>query len=333
MALLEIAGLKTQFATEEGVVHAVDGVDLSVERGEVLCLVGESGSGKTVASLSILGLIDDPPGRIVAGAIRFAPGGKVEPLDLLDASEGELRAIRGNRIAMVFQDPMTSLNPYLTIGTQLTEVLDVHFGLGGDEARARVVDALEDVGIAAPERRLDDFPHQLSGGMRQRVLIAMALLCEPDLLIADEPTTALDVTVQAQILALVAQLTAQRGLGVIWITHDLGVVARLADQVAVMYAGRIVERGSVADIFAHPAHPYTRALQRSIPSLDAPAGQRELAALEGLPPSLLAPPPGCPFRPRCEHAVAVCGEQYPGRREVSGEGRHTVHCHVEELPP
>ncbi|MBW2529669.1 MAG: ABC transporter ATP-binding protein [Deltaproteobacteria bacterium] len=329
--LLEIRDLHTRFDTPDGPVRAVDGLSLSVERGEVLCLVGESGSGKTVACLSVLGLVPSPPGRVLAGSIAFRPQDDEEPLELTGASEAELRAVRGNRVAMVFQDPMTSLNPYLTVGAQLLEVLEVHRGLRGEPARDTVVAMLERVGIAGARRRLDDHPHQLSGGMRQRVMIAMALLCKPDLLIADEPTTALDVTVQAQILALLAEQTAKLDLGVIWITHDLGVVAAMADRVAVMYAGRIVERGPVEPIFDRPAHPYTEALLRSIPRLDQP-GKRErpLDALGGLPPTLTGEPAGCPFRPRCSRALDRCADEVPGEAVVGDPPDHFACCHLVE---
>jgi peptide/nickel transport system ATP-binding protein/oligopeptide transport system ATP-binding protein len=336
MPLLEVRDLRTHFDTDEGVLRAVDGLSLSVERGEVLCLVGESGSGKTVACLSILGLVPSPPGRIVSGAIDFRADGADEPTDLVQASAGALQAIRGDRIAMVFQDPMTSLNPYLTVGVQLTEVLEIHRGLRGPAARKAVVAMLERVGLSGASSRLRDYPHQLSGGMRQRVMIAMALLCKPDLLIADEPTTALDVTVQAQILALLAEQTRDLGLGVIWITHDLGVVAKTADRVAVMYAGRIVERGPVDAVFAHPGHPYTEALLRSIPRLDVPhVGDRDLEALDGVPPSLVGDEAltGCPFRPRCARAVEICETAYPDERQLCDSDEHHGCCHLAEVRP
>jgi oligopeptide/dipeptide ABC transporter ATP-binding protein len=327
MALLEVAELKTHFFTEAGVVPAVDGASFEIDRGEVLCLVGESGSGKSVASLSIMGLVPDPPGRIVGGQIRYYPR-KGDPIELTTAPEATLRSLRGNRLAMVFQDPMTSLNPYLRVGTQLAEVLELHQHQRGRAAERAMVAALGKVGIAAPAERLRDYPHQLSGGMRQRVLIAMALLCEPDLLIADEPTTALDVTVQAQILRLVARERARHELGILWITHDLGVVARIADRVAVMYAGRIVEQGTAARVFAQPQHPYTVALARAVPDIERPVTRR-LEALEGQPPELVGTMKGCPFRPRCPLAVAVCAEQYPAERRARDDDSHRVHCHVE----
>ncbi len=326
MRLLEVRDLETHFFTEEGVVRAVDGVSFGVDRGEVLCVVGESGSGKSVASLSILGLVPDPPGRIVGGSVLFSP--QAESEDLVKVRAARLREIRGDRIAMIFQDPMTSLNPYLRIGTQLSEVLLVHQKLGKAAARERARAMLAEVGIPAPEARLDDYPHQLSGGMRQRVMIAMALLCEPDLLIADEPTTALDVTIQAQILELIEERMKTLGLGVILITHDLGVVARMADRVVVMYAGKVVEEGTASAIFATPQHPYTLALQRSIPRLDAEEGE-SLAAIEGLPPAPGHMPSGCPFHPRCAHKRPVCETEFPPERVFElGGSRHRVSCHV-----
>ena len=330
MALLEVRGLKTHFATEDGTVRAVDGVSFQVARGEVLGIVGESGSGKSVTSLSLLRLIPEPPGRIVGGEMLFESSpGKRE--DLARATEARMRAVRGDRIAMIFQDPMTSLNPYMRVGEQLIEVLELHKRMKRPEARLKAIKMLKDVGIPAPAQRIDDYPHQLSGGMRQRVMIAMALLCEPDLLIADEPTTALDVTVQAQILELIQERQKELGLGVILITHDLGVIAKMADRVAVMYAGRIVEEGPVDAIFADPRHPYTIGLKSSIPRLDGGRGT-SLRPIPGMPPSMSNLPPGCPFHPRCAHAVARCKEAYPEEREIPGEGaRHLVRCHVEDL--
>jgi oligopeptide/dipeptide ABC transporter ATP-binding protein len=331
--LLEVKDLRTHFFTGEGVVRAVDGISFSVDRGEVLGIVGESGSGKSVASLSLLRLIPDPPGRIVGGAMLFEsePG---KPEDLARASEARMEKIRGDRIAMIFQDPMTSLNPYLRVGQQLAEVLTLHKGMGRAEARRRSVEMLASVGIPGASSRIDDYPHQLSGGMRQRVMIAMALLCDPDLLVADEPTTALDVTIQAQILDLIQQRKEELDVAVILITHDLGVVARMADRVAVMYAGRIVEEGPAEAIFHAPRHPYTIGLARSVPRLDVPRGGR-LSPIPGLPPSLARVPPGCPFHPRCAHAVDACRAEAPEPRVVSGEGDrrrlHVVRCHVEDL--
>jgi len=328
--LLEVKDLATHFFTEEGVVRAVDGITFHVDKGEVLGIVGESGSGKSVASLSLLRLIPDPPGRIVSGQILLSEGGK--RVDLAQASEATMREIRGDRIAMIFQDPMTSLNPYLRVSEQLCEVLELHKGMRRAEAREKGIAMLRSVGIPAAEMRFDDYPHQLSGGMRQRVMIAMALLCEPELLIADEPTTALDVTIQAQILELISERKAALGAAVILITHDLGVVARMADRVAVMYAGRIVEEGPVGAIFADPRHPYTIGLARSIPRLDDVKGER-LVPIAGLPPSLARVPPGCPFHPRCPEAIAICKVEFPGWREVGGgaPSAHTVRCHVEDV--
>ncbi|HTJ84739.1 MAG TPA: ABC transporter ATP-binding protein [Polyangiaceae bacterium] len=331
--LLEVQRLKTHFFTEDGVVRAVDGISYSVDRGEVLGIVGESGSGKSVSSLSTMRLIPDPPGRIVAGKILLeSKGGRT--IDLAAASETEMQRIRGKRVAMIFQDPMTSLNPYLTISDQLVEVLVLHEGLPKKAARDRAVEMLKAVGIPDPSRRLDDHPHQLSGGMRQRVMIAMALLCTPELLIADEPTTALDVTTQAQILDLILdrkdalQKDGGRGLGVVLITHDLGVVARAADRVAVMYAGHIVEEAPVAALFADPRHPYTVGLRRSIPSLEGDR-KRRLVPIPGMPPSLSHVPKGCPFAPRCPAARADCKETFPEMREV-GPG-HRVACHETDV--
>ena len=326
MALLEVKTLKTHFFSEEGVVKAVDGVSFSVHKGEVLGIVGESGSGKSVTSLSIMRLVQDPPGRIVGGEILFSPKGG-ETRDLAKLSEDEMQHVRGNRVAMIFQDPMTSLNPYLKISDQLVEVLELHQNMKGNAARERAIDMLRAVGIPDPARRFDDSPPQLSGGMRQRVMIAMPLLCDPELLIADEPTTALDVTIQAQILELIAERKDAAGTGVILITHDLGVVARLADRVAVMYAGRIVEQGPAEAIFAKPLHPYTVGLAKSIPRLDDPSHKR-LVPIPGLPPSLAKLPSGCPFRPRCPNAMPVCAETYPAARTV---GETTVFCHETDV--
>ncbi len=315
--LLEIKNLRTYFYTEEGVVRAVDGVSWDLEEGETLGLVGESGCGKSVSALSILRLIPRPPGRIVEGEILF------EGEDLLEVSDAEMRDIRGNRIAMVFQEPMTSLNPVLTIGNQLTEAITLHLGLDRPEARARAVELLELVGIPEAGARLDDYPHQFSGGMRQRVMIAMALSCNPKLLLADEPTTALDVTIQAQILELMAQLSRDLGTAVVIITHNLGVVSRYADRVNVMYAGQIVESGSTIDIFKNPRHPYTVGLMASVPRLDATEHIR-LDAIEGQPPLLINPIPGCPFEPRCDWAVDQCRTEQPGLDLK--EERHWARC-------
>jgi len=297
----------------------VDGVDIELHPGQVLGLAGESGSGKSVTCLSIMGLVPWPPGRVAARRIEF------EGRSLTDLRPDTLRRIRGNRISMIFQDPMTSLNPYLRVGTQLTEVLETHKGMAGGPARRRAIEMLEKVGIPDASRRIDDHPHQFSGGMRQRVMIAMALLCEPALLIADEPTTALDVTIQAQILDLIRHLKDDTGAAVILITHDLGVVAGMADTVAVMYAGRIVEQGPCEDVFAHPRHPYTKGLLSSLPRLDSDPS-KDLAAIPGRPPSLVELPPGCPFEPRCAERVDACRSEHPPTRSPApGRSWRCVH--------
>jgi oligopeptide transport system ATP-binding protein len=308
--LLVVKNLETQFKTQDGIVKAVNNVSFHVDRGETLGIVGESGSGKSVTSLSIMRLIPNPPGRIVGGQIIF------DGENLLDYTEEEMRHIRGNRIAMIFQDPMTSLNPVLTIGRQITESLELHMKLTSREARNRAVELLQMVGIPGAARRLDDYPHQFSGGMRQRVMIAMALSCNPELLIADEPTTALDVTIQAQILELIQRLQHELGTAVIIITHDLGVVAGMADRVIVMYAGRVVEEGPTDEIFARPRMPYTIGLLRSIPRLDEAEG-RILTPIRGLPPDLINLPQICPFSPRCDYFIpGACDQQVPPLREV-----------------
>jgi oligopeptide transport system ATP-binding protein len=315
--LLEIKNLQTYFFTEEGVVRAVDDVSWSVDEGETLGLVGESGCGKSVTALSILRLIPDPPGRIVGGEILF------EGRDLLQISDSEMRTVRGNRIAMVFQEPMTSLNPVLTIGAQLMEAIQLHLGLGDNEARARAVELLDMVGIPEADGRLSDYPHQFSGGMRQRVMIAMALSCNPKLLLADEPTTALDVTIQAQVLEIMARLASELGTAVIVITHNLGVVSRYADNVIVMYAGKIVEMGTTMDIFKKPRHPYTVGLMESVPRLDATEHVR-LSTIEGQPPLLIDPIPGCSFEPRCAWAIDKCATEQPPL-EIKEDG-HFASC-------
>jgi len=299
VALLEVDDLRTSFHTRNGVVRAVDGVSFCIDRGETLGIVGESGSGKSVTCLSLLGLVPQPPGRIEgAGAV-------LEGIDLLRCPQEVLRGIRGRRIAMIFQDPMTSLNPYMTIEEQLMEPLLIHEKIGRAAAARMALQALQEVGVPEAEQRIRSYPHQFSGGMRQRVMIAMALIGKPDLLIADEPTTALDVTVQAQILDLIAQQQRQRGVAVIFISHDLSVVAGFCDRVMVMYAGRVVETADTRAIFREPKHPYTRALQRSRPAMQAKGA--ELYVIPGLPPDLSRPVPGCAFAPRCEFAVADCG--------------------------
>jgi oligopeptide/dipeptide ABC transporter ATP-binding protein len=315
--LLEIDGLRTQFFTSDGTVKAVDGISYDVEEGETVAIVGESGCGKSVSALSILRLIPDPPGRIVGGTIRFMGE------DLLGLSDGEIRHIRGQRIAMVFQEPMTSLNPVLSIGLQLTETLTHHLGVTEEEATARAMELLDMVGISDTARRLKQYPHHLSGGMRQRVMIAMALCCEPNLIIADEPTTALDVTIQAQILELMKDLTRRLGVALIIITHNLGVVARYADRVNVMYAGKIVERGNAQEIYHSPSHPYTLALLRSVPRMDQPRKEK-LEPIEGQPPDLTRLDDGCAFRPRCQFAVERCASEIPPLETVAG--RHLSAC-------
>jgi oligopeptide transport system ATP-binding protein len=314
--LLDVRDLETRFFTTDGVVRAVNGISYSVARGECLAIVGESGSGKTVGVLSILRLIASPPGRITGGEVLF------RGTDLLTLDAAALRKIRGGEISVIFQDPMTSLNPVMRVGDQITENLREHEPLTRRAARARAVDLLAQVGIPTPAARLRDYPHQFSGGMRQRVMIAMALACRPHLIIADEPTTALDVTIQAQIVELVKRLQSEHGTSVIWISHDLGVVARLADRVAVMYAGHIVEMAPVDDLYAHPAHPYTLGLLASLPRID---GVREkLKAIGGLPPSLSDGVQGCPFAPRCGFATDRCRAENPALSEVAPA--HAVAC-------
>ncbi len=317
MALLEIEGLKTQFFTSAGTVRAVDGVDYTVEEGETVAVVGESGCGKSVTALSIMRLVADPPGKITEGQIRF------KGTDLVALPEEEMRQIRGRDIGMVFQEPMTSLNPVLSIGRQLTETLETHFEMSREKADERAIELLGLVGIAEPERRLTQYPHHFSGGMRQRVMIAMALACDPKLIIADEPTTALDVTIQAQILELMKNLTREMGVAMIIITHNLGVVARYADRVNVMYAGKIVESGSAEEIYHHPRHPYTLALLKSVPRLDLPRGGK-LDPVDGQPPDLARLDDGCAFRPRCKFATDGCAKGVPELGEV--RDKHWSRC-------
>jgi oligopeptide transport system ATP-binding protein len=318
--LLEVNDLKTRFHTPEGTVYAVNGVSFFLKEGETLAVVGESGCGKSVTMLSILGLIPTPPGEIASGSARYV--GK----DLLRLSDEELEAIRGKEISMIFQDPMTSLNPVLTIGRQITESLRTHLNLDAEQANRRAIDLLEAVGIPDAANRLGDYPHQFSGGMRQRVMIAMALACQPQLLIADEPTTALDVTIQAQILELAVQLREQFGMAMIWITHDLGVVAGLADRVIVMYAGYIVEEADVDTIYDCPRHPYTLALLAALPRVDR-RREKRLKSIPGAPPNLLVEPHGCPFAPRCEFACDRCWEENPALTPINGN--HRVACWVD----
>jgi oligopeptide transport system ATP-binding protein len=318
--LLEVKNLTTQFFTQDGVVHAVNGISYHVNSGETVAIVGESGSGKSVGVMSLIRLIPQPPGKIVDGEVLF------DGVDLLKIKEEQLRAIRGNRIAMIFQDPMTSLNPVLTIGRQITEAIELHLHMNKEQARQRAVQLLEMVGIPGASARLDDYPHQFSGGMRQRVMIAMGLSCDPQLLIADEPTTALDVTIQAQIVDLVRRLQDELGMAIIWITHDLGVVAGMADRVLVMYSGFIVEEGNVNDIYANPRHPYTLGLLRSIPRLDL-GRQKRLIPIDGLPPDLLEPPTHCPFAPRCSFVEERCWQANPVLEEVTPG--HKAACWVD----
>ncbi len=318
--LLEVRNLKTQFFTQDGVVHAVNGISYYVNAGETVAIVGESGSGKSVGVMSLIRLIPQPPGKIVDGEVIF------DGQDLLKLSEDELRDIRGNRIAMIFQDPMTSLNPVLTIGRQITEALELHLNMNKEQARKRAVQLLEMVGIPGADSRLDDYPHQFSGGMRQRVMIAMGLSCDPQLLIADEPTTALDVTIQAQIVDLTRRLQDELGMAIIWITHDLGVVAGMADRVIVMYSGFIVEEGNVNDLYGKPRHPYTLGLLRSIPRLDL-GRQKRLVPIDGLPPDLLEPPTHCPFAPRCSFVEDKCWQENPPLVEVTPG--HKAACWVD----
>ena len=318
--LLEVKGLKTYFFTFEGVARAVDDVSFDLNGGEVLGIVGESGCGKSVTAQSIMRLIPEPPGRIVAGEILF------DGMDLVRLDMDRMRAVRGKRISMIFQEPMTSLNPVYTIGNQISEMFTLHEGLSKREAWERSVDMLRRVQMPAPERRAHEYPHQLSGGMRQRAMIAMALACNPEILIADEPTTALDVTIQAQILDLMIALKKDYDTAIMMITHDLGVIAEIAQRVVVMYAGRVVEQGTTVQIFEDPRHPYTRGLLRSIPKLGdrVRGGRKRLEEIPGIVPSLYELPPGCSFGPRCPEARPRCAEQPPGLADT-GEG-HLVRC-------
>jgi oligopeptide/dipeptide ABC transporter ATP-binding protein len=322
--LLEIRSLKTYFFTRKALVKAVDGVDLRLAHGETLGVVGESGCGKTMTALSLLRLFPSPPGRIVEGQLLF------EGTDLARLSDGEIRKIRGNRISMIFQEPMTSLNPVFSVGNQIVEPLMLHQRLSRHEARERAIEMLRLVGIPSPQRRVREFPHQLSGGMRQRVMIAMALSCRPRLLIADEPTTALDVTIQAQILDLMVKLKEQMGAAILLITHNLGVVAQMAQRVLVMYAGKIVEEAPVEELFDTPLHPYTRGLLNSIPKIEQIhlAGPQRLQEIPGLVPSLFRLPKGCAFRPRCRQAMDRCREASPGFFEVMPG--HFSRCWLQE---
>ena len=318
--LLEVRDLRTRFRTPEGTVYAVNGINFQISEGETLAVVGESGCGKSVTMLSIMRLIPIPPGIIASGSALY------NNRDLLKISDAEMEHIRGKEIAMIFQDPMTSLNPVLTIGRQLGETLRVHLQMDAATARDRSVELLEKVGISDAERHLGDYPHQFSGGMRQRVMIAMALACGPSLLIADEPTTALDVTIQAQIVEMVTELRQQLGMAIIWITHDLGVVAGIAERVMVMYAGFIVEEAYVDDLYENPRHPYTLALLEALPRVDHHRDQR-LKSIPGAPPNLLVEPHGCPFAPRCEFAIAHCRDEMPPLAPVAP--RHQIACWVD----
>ena len=315
--LLRVNDLRVYFDTEEGTVKAVDGVSFEIKRGETLGIVGESGSGKTVANLSIMRLISQPPGRIAGGAIEF--NGR----DVLKLSPRELRQLRGCQIAMIFQDPMTSLNPFVRVSKQLMEVTQLHLGHTKQQARQHAVELLERVGIPDAAERIDSYPHEFSGGMRQRVMIAMALSCKPELLIADEPTTALDVTIQAQILELIKTLKRETGTSVILITHDLGVIAGMTDQVVVMYAGKVFEKAPTSDLFARPANPYTLGLLRSVP--DPNAAQGTLYQIPGQPPDLVNLPGGCPFAPRCERAREICEQEFPPLVKLTSD--HFSLCH------
>ncbi|MFP4201167.1 MAG: ABC transporter ATP-binding protein [Bacillota bacterium] len=322
--LVNVENLRTFFYTEDGEVPAVDGVSFHINRGETLGVVGESGCGKSVTSLSIMRLIPDPPGKILKGSsITF------EDEELLTKSESGMRKIRGNDISMIFQEPMTSLNPVYTVGDQIMEAIELHQGLSEKEARQQAIEMLTLVGIPSPEQRVDEYPHQLSGGMRQRVMIAMALSCNPKLLIADEPTTALDVTIQAQILELMKRLKEEMGMAIMLITHDLGVIAEMAERVVVMYAGKIVEEGDVFDVFGDPMHPYTEGLLNSIPRMDAPTGQR-LHVIEGVVPNPLAMPQGCYFNPRCPYAMDVCLQEQPDLMQVEDDRKVACWLHSKD---
>jgi len=318
--ILDVQNLRTQFSTDDGLVQAVNGISLSLREGETLGIVGESGCGKSVSMLSVMRLLHVPPAKISADRLYFME------TDIMALSKEEMRNVRGSQIAMIFQDPMTSLNPVLTIGFQLIEPLQLHLGLADDAAAKRGSELLEMVGIPDSASRLDDYPHQFSGGMRQRAMIAMALACNPAILIADEPTTALDVTIQAQIVELIKRLQDQIGMALIWITHDLGVVAGLADRVVVMYAGYIVESASVDELYGQPRHPYTAALLRSLPRMDGSVGE-DLESIKGLPPDLIQLPTGCPFAARCTFVQDKCRTENPPLEEISPE--HKIACWID----
>ncbi len=318
--ILQVEDLKTYFKTDEGTVKAVDGVSFSLGKNESIGIVGESGSGKSVTNLSILRLIPSPPGKIVGGSV------KLNGTDILKLPKSQLRKIRGNKISMIFQDPMTSLNPFLRISTQMVETIMLHQDLNKQDALDKSIEMLKMVGIPAPEKRVIAYPHQFSGGMRQRVMIAMALSCNPEILIADEPTTALDVTIQAQILEIMQELSDRLGTSLIMITHDLGVVSGMCDRIAVMYAGRIVEDAETGDLFKDPKHPYTRGLIDSVPRLDKQRG-RKLYSIPGQPPNVIDLPDCCPFYPRCDKVMDICKTKYPLTVEMKGtDSNRTVNC-------
>jgi oligopeptide transport system ATP-binding protein len=321
--LLEVRDLHVEYRTSYGLTNAVNGLSYSVNRGETLAILGESGSGKSVAARAVLGIIESPPGYVTGGEVLF------DEVDLLRLSRKQMRRIRGERIAIIFQDALTALNPVFTVGFQIAEMFRVHRGMSHKNAWAKAVELLDRVRIPNARNRVSDYPHQFSGGMRQRVMIAMAIALEPDLLIADEPTTALDVTVQAQIMALLAELRHDLGMGLVLITHDLGVVAEVADHAVVMYAGRGIEYASIAELYENPAHPYTRALMRSIPRADQKGGRLE--AIDGAPPNLSAIPAGCEFHPRCPLATDLCGDERPGLLEVAPGRRSACHFGSEVL--
>jgi len=318
--LLQVEGLRVEFRTRRGAAMVLNGVDFQIDPGETLCVVGESGCGKSMTALALLRLIPSPPGRISAGRVSFLGE------DLLQASEARMRDVRGNRISMIFQEPMTSLNPVFTVGDQIGESLRLHAGMGAAQARARAIEMLQQVGIPAPERRVDEYPHQLSGGMRQRVMIAMALACRPDILIADEPTTALDVTVQAQIFDLLRELQRENNTAIMLITHDMGAVAEMADRVIVMYAGRVIEQGTTAQVLGTPRHPYTVGLIACLPELGSSreGGRPELAEIPGVVPSIWELGSGCAFRERCPHAMPRCAVEVPPLIEAGGD--HGAAC-------
>ena len=324
--LLKVEDLRVEFETRRGKALVLNGVDFEIRAGETLCVVGESGCGKSMTALALLRLIPSPPGRISSGKIWF------QGEDLVSASEERMREVRGNRISMIFQEPMTSLNPVLTVGDQIGESLRLHAGLDAKRARGRAIEMLQQVGIPAPEKRVDEYPHQMSGGMRQRVMIAMALACRPDILIADEPTTALDVTVQAQIFDLLRDLQREKGTAILLITHDMGAVAEMADRVMVMYAGRVIEQGTAAQVIGQPGHPYTRGLIDCLPELGSSTNAKtdsdriELAEISGVVPSIWELGSGCAFRERCPHAKARCAQEVPPLFGLDGNGGHGAAC-------